>query len=182
MRAAPADFPDFRFGVRPVMARRKRKKKVDGSGSASSGTMATNRRVRFDYNLMDEFEAGLVLQGSEIKSIRDGKVDISNAYVRITDGEAWLMNMYVAPYDAAGLWGQHEPLRERKLLLHRREIEFLQGRVEQQGLTIVVQRIYIVRGVAKASISLARGKTHGDRRDTIRRRDQERDIARAMRR
>ncbi len=164
------------------MARKNRKKKVSANGAATSGTMATNRRVRFDYHLMDEFEAGLVLQGSEIKSIREGKVDISNAYVRVSDDEAWLVNMYVAPYEAAGLWGQHEPLRDRKLLLHRREIELLRGQVDQQGLTIVVQRIYIVRGVAKASISLARGKRHEDRRDTIRRRDQERDIARAMRR
>ena len=164
------------------MARKNRKKKVSANDAATSGTMATNRRVRFDYHLMDEFEAGLVLQGSEIKSIREGKVDISNAYVRVSDDEAWLVNMYVAPYEAAGLWGQHEPLRDRKLLLHRREIELLRGQVDQQGLTIVVQRIYIVRGVAKASISLARGKRHEDRRDTIRRRDQERDIARAMRR
>ena len=164
------------------MARRKRKKKVDGGGGASSGTMATNRRVRFDYHLLDDFEAGLVLKGSEIKSIRDAKVDISNAYVRITDGEAWLVNAYIAPYEAAGVWTQHEPLRDRKLLLHRQEIEFLQGRVEQQGLTIVVQRVYIVRGVAKVAITLARGKTHGDRRESIRRRDQERDMARAMRR
>lgn len=164
------------------MARKKRKKKVDGSGGASSGTMATNRRVRFDYHLLDDFEAGIVLKGSEIKSIRDAKVDISNAYVRISDDEAWLVNAYIAPYEAAGVWTQHEPLRERKLLLHRKEIEFLRGRVEQQGLTIVVQRIYIVRGVAKVAISLARGKTYGDRRESIRRRDQERDMARAMRR
>ena len=164
------------------MARRKRKKKVDGGGGTSSGTMATNRRVRFDYHLLDDFEAGIVLKGSEIKSIREAKVDISNAYVRILDGEAWLMNAYIAPYEAAGVWAQHEPLRERKLLLHRKEIEFLQGRVEQQGLTIVVQRIYIVRGVAKVAISLARGKRHEDRREAIRRRDQERDMARAMRR
>ena len=164
------------------MARKNRKKKVDGSGVARSGTMATNRRVRFDYHLLDDFEAGLVLKGSEIKSIRDAKVDISNAYVRISDGEAWLMNAYIAPYEAAGIWSQHEPLRDRKLLLHRKEIEYLRGRVEQQGLTIVVQRIYIVRGVAKVAISLARGKRHEDRRETIRRRDQERDMARAMRR
>ncbi|MYA59333.1 MAG: SsrA-binding protein, partial [Chloroflexi bacterium] len=107
------------------MARRKRKKKVDGGGGASSGTMATNRRIRFDYHLLDDFEAGIVLKGSEIKSIRDAKVDISNAYVRITDDEAWLVNAYIAPYEAAGVWTQHEPLRDRKLLLHRKEIEFL---------------------------------------------------------
>ena len=164
------------------MARKKRKKKSADSGGATGGTMATNRRVRFDFHLLDDFEAGLVLKGSEIKSIRDAKVDISSAYVRITDGEAWLVNAYIAPYESAGVWTQHEPLRERKLLLHRKEIESLRGRVEQQGLTIVVQRIYIVRGVAKAAISLARGKQHGDRRDAIRRRDQERDMARAMRR
>ena len=144
--------------------------------------MATNRRVRFDYHLLDDFEAGLVLKGSEIKSIRDGKIDISNAYVRVTNGEAWLVNAYIAPYQAAGVWSQHEPLRERKLLLHRREIEFLRGRIEQERLTVVVQRVYIVRGVAKVAISLARGKRHEDRRETIKRRDQERDMARALRR
>ena len=164
------------------MARKNRKKKVTGNGAATSGTMATNRRVRFDYHLLDDFEAGLVLKGSEIKSIRDGKIDISNAYVRVTNGEAWLVNAYIAPYQAAGVWSQHEPLRERKLLLHRREIEFLRGRIEQERLTVVVQRVYIVRGVAKVAISLARGKRHEDRRETIKRRDQERDMARALRR
>lgn len=164
------------------MARKNRKKKVSANGAATSGTMATNRRVRFDYHLLDDFEAGLVLKGSEIKSIRDGKIDISNAYVRVTNGEAWLVNAYIAPYQAAGVWSQHEPLRERKLLLHRREIEFLRGRIEQERLTVVVQRVYIVRGVAKVTISLARGKRHEDRRETIKRRDQERDMARALRR
>ena len=164
------------------MARKNRKKKESGNGGAASGTMATNRRVRYDYHLLDDFEAGLVLKGSEIKSIRDAKVDVSNAYVRISDDEAWLVNAYIAPYVSAGVWTQHEPLRDRKLLLHRKEIEFLRGRVDQQGLTIVVQRLYIVRGVAKVAISLARGKRHEDRRDAIRRRDQDRDMARAMRR
>jgi SsrA-binding protein len=164
------------------MARKNRKNTASTNGAATSGTMATNRRVRYDYHLLDDFEAGLALKGSEIKSIRDGKIDVSNAYVRVTNGEAWLMNAYIAPYQAAGVWSQHEPLRERKLLLHRREIEFLRSRVEQERLTIVVQRIYIARGVAKAAISLARGKRHEDRRETIKRRDQDRDIARAMRR
>ena len=164
------------------MARKNRKKKASANGAATSGTMATNRRVRFDYQLLDDFEAGMVLKGSEIKSIRDGKVDISNAYVRVTNGEAWLVNAYIAPYQAAGVWSQHEPLRERKLLLHRREIEFLRGRIEQERLTVVVQRVYISHGVAKAAISLARGKRHEDRRETIRKRDQERDMARALRR
>ena len=164
------------------MARKNRKNTASTNGAATSGTMATNRRVRYDYHLLDDFEAGLALKGSEIKSIRDGKIDVSNAYVRVTNGEAWLMNAYIAPYQAAGVWSQHEPMRERKLLLHRREIEFLRSRVEQERLTIVVQRIYIARGVAKAAISLARGKRHEDRRETIKRRDQDRDIARAMRR
>ena len=164
------------------MARKNRKKKASANGAATSGTMATNRRVRFDYHLLEDFEAGLVLKGSEIKSIRDGKVDISNAYVRVTNGEAWLVNAYIAPYQAAGVWSQHEPMRERKLLLHRREIEFLRGRIEQERLTVVVQRVYISHGVAKAAISLARGKRHEDRRETIRKRDQERDMARALRR
>ena len=125
------------------MARKNRKNTASTNGAATSGTMATNRRVRYDYHLLDDFEAGLALKGSEIKSIRDGKIDVSNAYVRVTNGEAWLMNAYIAPYQAAGVWSQHEPMRERKLLLHRREIEFLRSRVEQERLTIVVQRIYI---------------------------------------
>ncbi len=164
------------------MARKKRKKRSATNGTATSGTMATNRRVRYDYHLLDDFEAGLALKGSEIKSIRQGKIDISNAYVRISDGEAWLVNAYIAPYQAAGIWSQHEPFRDRKLLLHRREIELLRAKTEQEQLTIVVQRIYITHGVAKAAISLARGKRQEDRRETIRRRDQERAIARAMRR
>ncbi len=165
------------------MVPKRRVKKRDKKPSdvvKSSGTMATNRRVSFEYSLMDEFEAGIVLKGSEIKSIRAGKIDISNAYVRMSDGEAWLVNAYIAPYEAAGVWSQHEPLRDRKLLLHRKEIDFLRGRSERDRLTIVVPRVYITRGVAKASIRLARSKRMQDRRETIRRRDQEREIARAL--
>ncbi len=162
------------------MPRGKRKKR--NRTSVVPGTVATNRRARFEYEILDEFEAGLVLQGSEIKSIREGKIDISSAYARVRDGEAWLVGAHIAPYHSAGVWGQHDPLRDRKLLLNRREIAFLESKVEQERLTIVVLRIYMARGVAKAAIAVARGKRHQDRRATIRKREEERDIARAVRR
>lgn len=163
------------------MARR-RKKSPDSAGLRTDGTVATNRRARYEYHLLDTFEAGLVLRGSEIKSVRQGKVDISSAYVRIQGGEAWMVNAHIAPYDAAGIYGQHDPLRDKKLLLNRREIDFLASKSEQDRLTIVVTSIYVARGVAKAGIALARGKRMVDRRETIRRRDHERDMARAVRR
>ncbi len=146
------------------------------------GTVATNRRARFEYEILDDFEAGLILQGSEIKSIREGKIDISSAYVRVREGEAWLVGAHIAPYLSAGAWGQHDPARDRKLLLNRREIDVLKSKTEQERLTIVVLRVYIARGVAKAAIALARGKRERDQRAAIRKREEERDIARAVRR
>ena len=169
------------------MARsRKRSKaaqpKAGSAKSAAFGNVATNRRARFEYEILAEFEAGMVLTGSEIKSIRAGKADISSAFVRIVDGEAWLQGAYVAPYDNAGLYGQHEPARDRKLLLNRAEIARLEARVAQAGLTIVVLRMYIARGKAKLGIALARGRKRHDKREAIRRREHDREIDRAVRR
>ncbi len=163
------------------MTRAKKKKKSNLAAFASGGTIATNRRARYEYHILDEFEAGIMLKGSEIKSIRSGRVDISAGYAQIRDREAWLINVHIAPYEYAGMYGQHDPLRDRKLLLNRREIDLLQRKSEQERLTIVVLRIYIVGGIAKAAIALARGKRLSDRRETIRQRDADRDIARAMR-
>ena len=146
------------------------------------GTVATNRRARFEYEVIEELEAGIVLTGSEIKSIREGKADISNSYVRITDGEAWLHGTYIAPYSHASLYAQHEPTRNRKLLLKRAEIKRLGDRVSQAGLTVIVLKLYISHGVAKLGIALARGRKRHDKREAIRRREHDREIARASKR
>ena len=143
--------------------------------------VATNRRARFNFHILETFEAGLVLRGSEIKSIRDGQINIAEAYVQIRDGEAWLHNAHVAPYKAAGVYGQHDPVRSRKLLLKKAEIARIGSEVDRQRLTVVPLRVYIKNRVAKVQIGLARGKRQADRRETIRRRDTEREIARAMR-
>lgn len=158
------------------------KPKAGAAKSATSGNVATNRRARFEYEILEEYEAGMVLTGSEIKSIRAGKTDISNAYVRVVDDEAWLQGAYIAPYDSAGLYGQHEPSRNRKLLLRRSEIVRLEARVAQAGLTIIVLRLYIARGKAKLGIALARGRKRHDKREAIRRREHDREIDRAVRR
>ena len=146
------------------------------------GTVASNRRARFEYEVLEEMEAGIVLKGSEIKSIRAGKADISNSYVRVADGEAWLHGAYIAPYEFAGLYGQHEPLRDRKLLLKRAEIKRIGDRAAQAGLTIIVLKMYISHGVAKLGIALARGRKRHDKRDAIREREHNREMERAVRR
>ena len=146
------------------------------------GTVASNRRARFEYEVLEEMEAGIVLKGSEIKSIRAGKADISNSYVRIADGEAWLHGAYIAPYEFADPYGQHEPLRDRKLLLKRAEIKRIGDRAAQAGLTIIVLKMYISHGVAKLGIALARGRKRHDKRDAIRQREHNREMERAVRR
>jgi SsrA-binding protein len=143
--------------------------------------VARNRKARHDYEILDRIEAGLVLLGSEIKSIRDGKVSLREGHVRIERGEAWLMGVNIAPYPQS-THVNHEPLRPRKLLLHHREIEKLRIRVEERGLTIVPLSLYLKRGRAKVEIAVARGRTHGDRRHEERRRQEERDAAREVRR
>ena len=141
--------------------------------------IATNRKAGRDFHLEDRHEAGLVLMGTEIKSIRAGRVNLSDGYVQPRDGELWLVNVHVAPYDPAGRYG-HEPLRPRKLLLHRREIERLASRVRERGYTIVPTRLYLKGGRAKVEIALARGKRKYDKRQAIAKRDAQRDIDRAL--
>ncbi len=141
--------------------------------------IATNRKAGRDYELADRFEAGLVLVGTEIKSIRAGQANLSDAYVLPRGGELWLHNMHIASYEPAGRFG-HDPLRPRKLLLHRREIARLISRVQERGYAIVPTRLYLKDGRAKIEIALARGKRKYDKREAIAKRDAERDVERAL--
>ncbi|HEX8857365.1 MAG TPA: SsrA-binding protein SmpB [Thermoleophilaceae bacterium] len=146
---------------------------------AAPGDIATNRQASFRYNLLDKWEAGLQLQGSEVKSLRDGKVQLKDAYATVDDGEVWLHNMHIAPYPAASR-ENHEPERTRKLLLHRGEIERLIGKTAEKGLTLVPTRLYFKGRNAKVEIALARGKDVGDKRRAIKEREQKREIERAL--
>jgi SsrA-binding protein len=139
-----------------------------------------NRRARFEYFIMERFEAGLALTGTEIKSIRGGHVSLAEAYARIRDGELWLVGMHIAPYKE-GSWLNHEPLRPRKVLMHRKEIDKLAGQMGEKGLTIVPLRLYFKRGMVKVELGLARGKKLWDKRSSIKERDAVREAARAVR-
>jgi SsrA-binding protein len=144
-------------------------------------TVVTNRRARRDYFIEDSYEAGLVLTGSEIKSIRAGRANLQDSYVTIRDGEAWLVNSHVSPYKQASD-ENHEPKRDRKLLLHRKQIARLAGQVQAKGYTIVPLRLYLKNNRAKVEIALAKGKKLYDKRDDLAKRQAERDIQRALRR
>jgi len=143
-------------------------------------TVAVNRKARHDYLITDTFEAGLVLTGTEIKSVRAGKVNLALAYARVDKGEAWLIGAHIAPYEAGNRYN-HEPNRDRKLLLHRVEIDALLGRVAAKGLTVVPLRMYITsKGRAKLELGLARGKQLHDRRRDIAERDSRREMEREL--
>ena len=141
--------------------------------------VATNRKAAHDFNLEDRYEAGLVLKGTEIKSIRVGRVNLSDGYAQPQDGELWLFNVHIAPYDPSGRYS-HEPCRPRKLLLHRREINRLISRVQERGYTIVPLRMYLKDGRAKVEIALARGKRKYDKRQAIAKQDAQREVERAL--
>lgn len=141
--------------------------------------VARNRKASHDFVLQEKFEAGLVLQGSEIKSIRAGQVSLKEAYVRTDGRQAFLVNAHIAPYNQAGKDG-HDPLRERKLLLHSKEIDQLYDEVKRNGNTIVPLQIYLKKGRAKLEISVGRGKKNWDKRQDIAKRDAEREMARAL--
>lgn len=148
---------------------------------AAPGDVATNRQASYRYNLLDRFEAGMVLTGTEVKSLRDGNAQLKDAYATVRDGEVWLIGLYIAPYPAAAR-DNHEPERPRKLLLKRGEIERLIGSSHERGLTLVPTRIYFSgpRSRAKVEIALARGKDLYDKRQAIRKREMARDIEREM--
>jgi SsrA-binding protein len=144
-------------------------------------TVATNRKAFHNYFIQDTFEAGIVLTGTEIKSIRSGRVSLGEAYVRPEGGELWLMGAHIARYEAAS-YLSHEPTRPRKLLMHRKEINSLTGRIAEKGFTLVPLRLYIKDRTAKVEIALAKGKKLYDKRETIIRRETEREIDRNIKR
>ena len=148
---------------------------------AAPGDVASNRQAAFRYEFLDRLECGIVLQGTEVKSVRDGGVQLKDGFAILRDGELWLYNVHIAPYAPASR-ENHEPERPRKLLAHRREIERIAGRINERGLTLVPTRIYFANGRAKAEIALARGKDVGDKRQTIKEREMKREMDRAIRR
>ena len=150
-----------------------------GKRKASPGDVATNRRAAYRYVLLERFEAGIVLTGTEVKSLREGKAQLKDAYATIRDGEVWLVGVYIPPYAPASR-DNHEPERERKLLLHGREIARLMSKTAERGWTLVPTRIYFRDGRAKVEIALARGKDTHDKRAAIRDRDVARDVARQL--
>ena len=147
-----------------------------------AGDVATNRQASFRYNLLERFECGIVLFGTEVKSLREGKAQIKDAYASIRDGEVWLYGLYIPPYGPAAR-DNHDPERPRKLLLHRREIERLAIRTHERGLTLVPTRIYFAgpRSTAKVEIALAKGKDLYDKRQSIKSRDTAREVQRELR-
>jgi len=153
----------------------------DRQTKSGNTPVVENRKARHDYFIEETIEAGIALMGSEIKSMRAGRANLRESYVRIENGEAWLLNAHISPWPQAGIYFNHEPTRPRKLLLHRDEIENLRGKVEQKGLTLVPLKIYFVRGKAKVEVAVARGKKLYDKREALAERDSEREIARAMR-
>ena len=149
-----------------------------GKRKAAPGDVATNRQASFRYHLLEKWECGLQLQGSEVKSLRDGKVQLKDAYAVVREGEIWLENMHVAPYPNAR--DNHDPERPRKLLMHKREIERLIGKTHERGLTLVPTRVYFKGPRVKVELALAKGKDLYDKRRAIKERDTKREIQREM--
>jgi SsrA-binding protein len=154
------------------MAKKKKRK-------AAPGDVATNRQAAFRYHLLEKFECGIVLEGSEVKSLREGAVQLKDGYAEVRDGEVWLRNMHISPYKPAAR-ENHDPDRPRKLLLHRREIERLIGKTAERGLTLVPTRVYFRGPRAKVELALARGKEMHDKRRSIKERETRREIDRAL--
>ena len=155
------------------MAKKKRK--------AAPGDVATNRQAAHRYTFLDRYEAGLVLTGTEVKSLREGKAQLKDGYATVRDGEVWLHNVHIPPY-APATRDNHEPERPRKLLMHRREIDRLVGSTQERGLTLVPTRMYFKGPRAKVEIALARGKAVGDKRQAIKERELKREMERSFRR
>lgn len=141
--------------------------------------LAQNRKARHEYDIIDTIEAGIVLRGTEIKSVRAGQISLQDGFAAIEDGEIFLFNTHIAPYEQGNIHN-HDPLRKRKLLMHQNQIDRLHGQVSQKGMTLIPLKVYIKNGVAKVLIGLAKGKRQYDKRETIKRRDQERQIDRAI--
>ena len=146
--------------------------------SSSSRIAIRNRRARHEYEVLEKFEAGIVLTGTEVKSLRAGEANLQDAFARFDRGELWLYNLHISPYEQGNRFN-HDPLRPRKLLLQKRELRNLVGQVEQKGLTLIPLDIYFTRGIAKVTLALARGKQLHDKREDLRRRSAEREMERA---
>jgi SsrA-binding protein len=151
-----------------------------GKRKAAPGDVATNRQAGFRFHLLEKLECGIVLTGTEVKSLRQGAAQLKDGYAGIRDGELWLHNVHIAPYGPAAQ-ANHDPERPRKLLLHRRELERLAGKVNERGLTLVPTRMYFSGPHAKVEIALARGKDVRDKRESIRERETRREMQRALR-
>jgi SsrA-binding protein len=166
------------------MARAKRiaaKRAAAREGRSGDRTVATNRRARHDYDILETLEAGIVLRGSEVKSLRDGKAQLTDAYARVDDGELWLFGVHIPQWQFASGWGAHDPDRKRKLLVHRKQIDELMGRSQQQSLTMVPLSLYFRDGRAKVKLALVRGRRLHDKRQAVLAREAEREAARAVR-
>jgi SsrA-binding protein len=151
-----------------------------GKRKVAPGDVATNRQASFRFQLLEKLECGVVLTGTEVKSLREGKAQLKDGYASVHDGELWLHNVHIPPYPPAAN-ANHDPERDRKLLVHRRELERLIGKTRERGLTLVPTRIYFKGPHAKVELALARGKDVHDKRETIRRREQQREVERALR-
>lgn len=153
---------------------------MTGGDADGRKVVARNRKALHEYEILDRFEAGLVLRGPEVKSVRDGKVNLGDAFARVENGEVWLYNMHISPYDPASIWNAADPLRARKLLLQKREIRRLIGSVQEKGLTLVPLELYFRKGYAKVALALARGKKLHDKRESLKRKAAQREVERAF--
>lgn len=157
-----------------------RQKKIMADSSDGYKVVADNRQARFQYEVLETYEAGLELRGTEVKSIRNGKANLRDGYALIRNGEAWLHNVHISPHSTTSQVFNHDPRRTRKLLLHDQEIRKLIGQVEQKGLTLVPLKMYLKRGWVKITIALVRGKKLHDKREDLKRRQSDREIERAI--
>lgn len=139
-----------------------------------------NRKAHHDYFILESFETGLVLSGTEIKSIRAGKANLQDSFARIEKGEVWLYHMHISPYDQGNRYNL-DPVRTRKLLMHRKEIDKLEQKLREKGLTLVPLKLYFTRGMAKVQLGIAKGKSHGDKRESLKKKEADRDVDRAVR-
>jgi SsrA-binding protein len=145
----------------------------------SDKMVTINRKARSDYEILETLEAGMSLKGTEVKSLREGRMNLKDSYAKVQEGEVYLVNAHISPYSHGNIQN-HDPLRERKLLLHKQEIKRLTGKTEEKGLTLVPLKVYFVRGKAKVELGLARGRKHYDKREEIKKRDTEREIRREL--
>ncbi len=157
------------------------KRRAQNQVTTRDRVVATNRRARYDYELLETFECGIVLQGSEVKSLRSGRAQLADAYARVSNGEVWLFGMHIPPWQFASGFGAHDPDRRRKLLLHRGQIDELMGRTQQQALTLIPVRLYFKDGKAKVELALARGRRLYDKRRVLAAKEAEREAARMAR-